>query len=82
MTIFCQYTNIFGVPNKGVHSWKIGGTAMVDYLLTIIGSIIISYYTNYPLVLVTIFFLLLGIFLHYLFGVNTKTIKYFGLKLC
>ena len=71
-----KYKNIFGYPGTGVHQYKFRGTAIVDYVLTIAGAFIITYYTDIPLVITTIGLLLLGIILHYLFGIRSQAIQY------
>ena len=71
-----KYKNIFGYPGTGVHQYKFKGTAIVDYVLTIAGAFIITYYTDIPLVITTIGLLLLGIILHYLFGIRSQAIQY------
>ena len=73
-----QFKNIFGEPGKGLHQYKFKGTAIIDYLLTILGAFIITYYTDIPLVITTISLLLLGIFFHYLFGIRSQVLRYFG----
>ena len=71
-----KYKNIFGAAGTGVHQYKFKGTAIVDYVLTIAGAFIITYYTDIPLVITTIGLLLLGIILHYLFGIRSQAIQY------
>ena len=71
-----KYKNIFGYPGTGVHQYKFKGTSIVDYVLTIAGAFIITYYTDIPLVITTIGLLLLGIILHYLFGIRSQVIQY------
>ena len=73
-----KYKNIFGYPGLGVHQYKFRGTAIVDYVLTIAGAFIITYYTDVPLVITTIGLLQLGIILHYLFGIKSQAIQYFS----
>ena len=77
---FKNFKDIFGKPNTGIHKIKLGDTSIIDYFATIIGAMIISYYTDIPLVIMTIMLLLLGILLHILFGVNTSTLKYLGIE--
>ena len=79
MCIFSKYKNIFGEAGKGVHSYRFLNTALVDYIVTILGAILLTYLTDIPLVLTTIGLLVLGIILHYLFGVNTNSLKYLGI---
>lgn len=80
MDIFKKYKNILGEPKKGVHKYRFFNTAFVDYILSLILAIIITYLTNIPLVLTTIIILSLGIILHILFGVPTNTTKYLGIN--
>ena len=75
-----QFRDIFGKPNTGIHKIKLRDTSMIDYLGTILIAIIICYYTEIPLVITTIFILLLGMILHLLFGVNTSSLKYLGIE--
>ena len=80
MCIFSQYKDIFGKVGTGAHQYRFLNTALVDYSLTILGAILITYLTDIPLVLTTIGLFILGILLHYLFGVETNTLKYLGIK--
>ena len=76
MCIFSQYKDIFGKVGTGPHQYRFLNAALVDYSLTILGAILITYLTDIPLVLSTIGLFILGILLHYLFGVETNTLKY------
>ena len=76
---FSQYKNLFGAANTGVHSYRIADSPMIDYVLTIIGAILLAYLTKVPLVLTTIGLFILGIIFHLLFGVETTSLKYLGL---
>lgn len=81
--VYCplnEYKNILGTPGKGTHSYRFLDTAIVDYILSIILAMTITYYSKIPLVLTTISVLIVGILLHMLFGVNTNTIEYIGLS--
>ena len=42
----CKYKNAFGKPDKGLHSYRFLGLAIVDVMLTIIAAILISYFSN------------------------------------
>lgn len=72
---FKAYSEIFGKPNKGVHSYRILDLAIADIIMTIIGAIIISLIFKINLFLTLIFLFLLGIVLHRLFCVNTTINK-------
>ena len=71
-----KYKNIFGYPGKGVHKYKFMGTSLVDYFMTIVGAFIITYFTDIPLVITTIGLFVMGIILHWLFGLNTEVLKF------
>ena len=71
-----KYKNILGAPGTGIHQYKFKGTSIIDYLLTIIGAFIITYYTDIPLVLTTIGLFIIGILIHNLFGLETQAIKF------
>ena len=77
---FSKYRTIFGNQNEGVHNIRFLDVAAIDYFLSILGAIVISFFTKIPLVLTTIIVLVLGIILHMLFGINTSTVKYLGLN--
>jgi len=71
-----KYKNIFGSPGTGLHKIKFKGTSVIDYFLTIVGAFILTYYTDIPLVLSTIGLFIIGILLHYLFGIETQVLKF------
>lgn len=75
MTLFKEYSDMFGKPNEGLHSYRFLDTAIIDYILAILLAIFISFMTNIPLVMSTIGVLLIGEIAHYLFGVETNTVK-------
>lgn len=71
----CQYKDIFGKPNSGVHRYRIFNIAIVDVLCTFLGAFAISYFckVNY---LATLFILFLsGVILHRIFCVKTTIDK-------
>ena len=71
----CKYQNSLGIPNQGVHSYRLFGVAIVDVIFTIIGAMIISYFSNRSFVYTLIFLFLLGIILLRLFCVRTTIDK-------
>ena len=75
MVNLCKYKDMFGKPGTGAHSVRFMGVAIIDVILTLIGSVIISYYTKYSLLWVTIIMFGLGIFAHRLFCVRTTIDK-------
>ena len=71
----CKYKNSLGVPNEGVHAYRLFGVAIVDVVMTIIGAFMISYFFKYNLLYTTIFLFVLGIIAHRLFCVRTTVNK-------
>ena len=71
----CKYRNALGVPGKGVHSVRLGGVAVVDVLLTIVGAYVIAYFTRTSFAWTAAGLFLLGIILHRLFCVRTTIDK-------
>ena len=80
MCIFKKYKDIFGKPGTGVHQYKIFDVIIVDNIITIILAFLIKNYFSLPFELSIIISYVLGIIFHYLFGVKTETMKYFGIK--
>jgi len=77
---FSKYKFMFGVPNKGIHKYKILNTAMFDYFSTILLAFILSKLTKIPLVISTIILFIVGILSHYLFGIKTDATMFLGLN--
>ena len=75
MVDLCKYKHILGKPGQGIHSYRLFNLAIMDVIMTIIGSYIISYFFKLPFLYVTIFLFSLGIFLHRIFCVRTTVDK-------
>ena len=75
MINLCKYKNMLGVPVKGIHSYRIGGIAIADVIMTIIGAFIISFLTGWSFLYTLIGLFILGIILHRLFCVRTTIDK-------
>lgn len=75
MLNLCKYSGIFGEPGAGVHKYRLFGVAIVDVVMTIIGGILISRFSGWPLWIVLAVLFLSGIFLHRLFCVRTTVDK-------
>jgi len=71
----CDYKNILGMPNKGAHSYRFLGLAIVDVTATIGIALLLSYFFKKPFIVTTIFLFLAGIILHRLFCVRTTIDK-------
>ena len=71
----CKYKNSLGIPNKGIHYYRLFGVAIVDVIMTIIAAKIISYYYKISFFYTCVFLFVLGIILHRLFCVRTTIDK-------
>jgi len=72
----CKYKNLLGKPGEGIHSFQIGGIAVADVLMTVIGSIIFSLLFKWNFLYTLFGLFLLGIFLHRIFCVRTTVDKF------
>ncbi len=71
-----KYKDIFGKPREGLHSYRIFDIAIVDLILTIFAAYLLSFYINYDFTLILILLLVMGVILHYIFGVKTTVNKF------
>ena len=71
----CKYKNALGIPNKGIHSYRVMGVAIIDVLMTILAAYLISIFFKYNFIYTTIVLFILGIILHRLFCVRTTVDK-------
>jgi hypothetical protein len=67
----CKYRDALGVPGRGAHSWRRGGVAVVDVILTVLSAGLLAWAldANFWIVLVGLF--VAGIGLHRMFCVRT-----------
>ncbi len=70
--MFCKYRDIFGKPFEGVHSYRWGGVAVVDLILTVALAYVTYWITEIPVTIGLIFWIVIGMVLHRLFCVNTS----------
>jgi hypothetical protein len=72
-----QYNELFGkVGQRDTYLNVVG----IDNMMTIIGAIFITYQFNIPFPLSIISLYVIGILIHMLFGVQTKTLSYLGIQ--
>jgi hypothetical protein len=72
---FCKYSKIFGIPEKGLHQYRIFNIAIVDVLATILLAFFIHYIFNFNFIYVLLLLFLAGIVAHRLFCVRTTIDK-------
>ena len=71
----CKYKNFFGIPGKGIHSYRVFDLSIADIGMTMLGAIVISYFFIISLLYTSIFLFTLGIIVHRLFCVRTTIDK-------
>lgn len=72
---YCKYNNIFGNPREGLHAYRVFDLAVVDVLLTVALAYTISVHFKTHFLETVLTILLLGIFMHWLFCVDTKVAR-------
>jgi uncharacterized membrane protein YcaP (DUF421 family) len=76
MRRLCEYKNIVGEPRKGIHSIRLFDFAIIDILGTVGLAFILSKITGISFLLSFLIWILIAIFLHWLFCVDTKLNMY------
>ena len=71
----CKYKHSLGIPNEGIHSYRLFGLAIMDVLMTIVAAFFISYFFKKSFYITLICLFVLGIILHRLFCVRTTIDK-------
>lgn len=74
--MLCQYKDILGVPGKGFHQHFGFGFAILDLIGTITIALILSKNYNYSFIKTFGILMLLAIFLHKIFCVETVLNKF------
>ena len=73
--MLCEYKDIAGTPNEGIHSYRIFGLAAVDVTGTLGIAYIIHRYTSIGFPTAALFLLLSSLIVHKLFCVDTTLTK-------
>ena len=73
----CKYRDSFGKVGTGVHSLRLFNIAIVDTLLTLVLAFIINSYLKSNLLIIFFILLVLSIFIHKAFCVETTLTKMF-----
>ena len=77
---FKQYSDLFGLPGQGNHKYTLFKVIVIDNLITIAAAVLITYQFDIPFPLSIIGLYVAGILMHMLFGVQTKTLTYLGIR--
>lgn len=77
--MFCKYKDVLGVPKQGFHAPRLLGFAAYDVIGTFMLGLLFSILLNKSYWSTTLVLFLLGIFLHWLFCVDTTFNRLLGL---
>ena len=72
---YCEYKDILGKPNEGIHKYRFMGVAIMDVIFTIFGGIILSKMLGKDVYKITIGLFIIGIMMHRIFCVRTTIDK-------
>ena len=67
--------NLFGVPGKGIHSYRFCGVAIVDVMMTVIIAWFTSFYFSIPLWKSFIAWFVAGEIIHLIVKVPTAIVR-------
>ena len=76
---FSKYKDFAGPVGTGIHKYRFLGLSAVDFFVTILMAVGITWFFKVPLDLSVIGILVLSLIVHLLFGVETGALKYLGL---
>jgi len=71
MSGLCKYSDMFGAPGTGVHSYRVFNIAVIDYSLTVVTAVLLSYHYKWNFTYVLVGLFLSGIVAHRVFCVRT-----------
>jgi len=71
----CKYQNVLGIPKEGIHNHYMFPIAIMDVILTITFSFVLSYLCNISFLWTTVSIFILGIICHRIFCVRTEIDK-------
>ena len=77
---FKEYSDLFGLTGQGVHKHTLFNVIVIDNLMVIAFAIFLTYQFDIPFPISIIGVYIVGIILHMLFGVQTNTLTYLGIK--
>jgi Kef-type K+ transport system membrane component KefB len=69
------FDDIIGVPNVGIHSYKIFGISYIDVVVVLIGAIMIAWFMKWSYVKTIVGTFILGIVVHKLLCVRSTVDK-------
>lgn len=76
----CQFKNAFGLPNQGIHQYRVLGLPIIDFLVTIIIAFFISWIFRLKFWVSLIGIFILGEIVHIMLCVDTAFLRMIGLS--
>lgn len=73
----CPFKNLFGIPRQGIHKYRFMDIAIIDVVATILLALVLSKIFKINILLIFIGLIILSIFIHKLFCVETTLTKMF-----
>lgn len=77
--MMCQYKELFGKPNEGVHKYRLFGVAAVDLIGTIVIAWLVARWIKKSFWIVFVSAMAIAVLLHKLFCVKTALNEKIGL---
>ena len=75
----CPYATLLGIPGEGVHSTRLFGFALYDWLATIVVAYITTFFIGISFLYSLLIWFLLGEVLHWVFCVDTAFLRMIGI---
>ena len=75
MNSLCDYKNMFGKPNEGIHATRLFGVAIWDVIFTVIAALLISHTFKKNIYNVLLLLFIIAIIIHSIFCVETAVNK-------
>ena len=77
---FSVWKDIAGKPGTGSHIPTLLNVILLDNIVTIFAAIVVTYQFEIPFPVSIIGIYMIAILFHMLFGVQTQTLTYFGIR--
>jgi uncharacterized membrane protein len=73
--------DIFGLPNEGIHSYRLFDLAIIDIIATVIIAMLLAKIMDISVIKMILILFIIGQILHYTIGVNTGFMRLLGIKI-
>lgn len=68
----CKYSEYLGLPNQGIHSYRLFDVAIIDVIFTVIAAYFLARLFDRSFILCLVVLFIIGIVFHRVFCVRTK----------